>query len=68
MSGLLESLVTVSSYLNGAPSSSVAAGANGYYYMMMPAGTFSGSNTVLTYINNSNGGPGFRPTTISKAS
>ena len=50
---MLNSLVTVSSFVNGVQSSSaIAAGANGYYYLMMPSGTFSGTNQVLTYIVN----------------
>jgi filamentous hemagglutinin family protein len=46
-------LVTVSSFVNGSPSASVVAGVNGAYYLMMPANTFTGTNQVLTYVNNS---------------
>jgi filamentous hemagglutinin family protein len=46
-------LVTVSSFVNGSPSASATAGVNGAYYLMMPANTFTGTNQVLTYVNNS---------------
>jgi filamentous hemagglutinin family protein len=46
-------IVTVSSLVNGVSSSNATAGANGYYYMLQPSGTFSGNKQLLTYINNS---------------
>ena len=46
-------IVTVSSLVNGSQSSSATAGANGVYYMLQPANTFSGTNQLLTYVDNS---------------
>jgi filamentous hemagglutinin family protein len=43
--------VTVSALVNGTRAGSSTTGANGYYYILNPAGTFSGSQQVLTYLD-----------------
>ncbi|MBI1203784.1 MAG: filamentous hemagglutinin N-terminal domain-containing protein, partial [Rhodopseudomonas sp.] len=44
------SLVKVAVVINGQQVGSAITGANGYYYVMLPAGTVSGSTGVLTYL------------------
>jgi filamentous hemagglutinin family protein len=46
-------IVTVSSLVNAMGSISATAGANGVYYLELPPGTFTGTNQLMTYVNNS---------------
>ena len=41
----------VSAIANGVDLGSVTTGANGYYYFLTPAGTFSSGNSILAYTN-----------------
>jgi filamentous hemagglutinin family protein len=50
--------VTVSALVNGAAAGSTTTGANGYYYILEPAGTLNGVTPLLTYLNNSVSGSG----------
>ena len=46
-------IVTVSSLVNAVGSTTATAGANGVYYLELPPSTFTGSNQLTTYVNNS---------------
>jgi filamentous hemagglutinin family protein len=43
-------LVTVSALRNGAAAGSATAGANGYYYIVMPSSSLTGAGQVVTYL------------------
>ncbi len=49
-SNSLNGIGTVASLVNGQAGNSATLGANGYYYLMEPAGALSGLNQVLTYL------------------
>ncbi len=57
-SSAAKGIVTVSSLVNAVGSTSATAGANGVYYLELPPGTFTGTNQLLTYVNNSTNNSG----------
>ncbi len=52
-SSAAKGIVTVSSLVNAVGSTSATAGANGVYYLELPPGIFTGTNQLMTYVNNS---------------